>query len=103
LRGGIIDANDAFLELTGYSRDDLRGGLVRWDTITPPEWRAATEHARQQAATTGVTLPYEKEYQRKDGTRVPVLVGGVVPDPEEPNICIAFAFDITAQKEAQRV
>jgi PAS domain S-box-containing protein len=73
--GSILDANDAFLSMVGYSRDELARGLVSWANMTPPEWVPLTAIATQELRARGVSGPWEKEYLRKDGSRVPVLVG----------------------------
>jgi two-component system, chemotaxis family, CheB/CheR fusion protein len=67
--GGINEANDAFLRMSGYSREDVKRGLVRWDNMTPPEWLQYSEEAIEELKLVGRTTPYEKEYFRKDGSR----------------------------------
>jgi PAS domain S-box-containing protein len=67
--GDIMEANEAFLSMSGFTQDDVRAGLLRWDRLTPPEWMAASLQAIHQLKTFGSTVPYEKEYFRKDGTR----------------------------------
>src|SRR5918994_2670098 len=67
--GSITDANDAFLRMSGYGREDLVEGLVRWDEMTPPEWMPHSLNAIEEFKLTGRTIPYEKEYVRKDGSR----------------------------------
>jgi PAS domain S-box-containing protein len=67
--GTITDANDAFLGMCGFSREDVAANLVRWDTLTPPEWMVASKCAIAELREIGRTTPYEKEYFRKDGTR----------------------------------
>jgi PAS domain S-box-containing protein len=67
--GGITEANDAFLRMSGYSREEVAAGSVRWDELTPPEWMPASERAVEELKATGSTTPYEKEYFRKDGSR----------------------------------
>src|SRR5687768_17328891 len=71
--GAIYEANDAFLAIVGYSREDLEQGRLCWSDITPPEWMKRDELAVRQLEQSGVATPWEKEYVRKDGTRVPVL------------------------------
>jgi PAS domain S-box-containing protein len=96
--GNIFEANDAFLRIVGYSRDELESGKVRWAELTPSEWRALDRAAVEQLIATGVAKPWEKEYFRRDGTRVPVLVG--VAMLEAP--CgIAFVVDLTEQRRAE--
>ena len=74
----IPEANDAFLELVGYSRDDLLAGRLRWPDLTPPEYLALDELAHEEGLRFGACTPFEKELIRKDGTRVPVLVATAV-------------------------
>src|SRR6516162_9552243 len=74
--GEILDANDTFLRIVGYSRHDLAAGSLNWKKLTPTEWRAADEQRVQALEVTGTAQAYEKEYLDKNGNRVPVLVGG---------------------------
>src|SRR5262249_19604356 len=78
LGGRIFEANDAFLGLVQYSRDDLLAGAVRWPELTPAEWRERDEQAIAQLQATATVQPYEKEFFRKDGSRVTVLAGGAL-------------------------
>ncbi len=70
----ILEANDTFLELVGYSREDLPAGRLHWPDLTPPEYLALDELAHEEAMIFGACSPFEKEWIRKDGTRVPVLL-----------------------------
>ena len=74
----IPEANDAFLELVGYSREDLLAGRLHWPDLTPPEYVALDELAHEEGLRFGACTPFEKELIRKDGTRVPVLVATAV-------------------------
>ena len=74
----VPEANDAFLELVGYGRDDLASGRLSWPDVTPPEYSALDELAHEEGLRFGACTPYEKELIRKDGTRVPVLVATAV-------------------------
>jgi PAS domain S-box-containing protein len=74
----IPEANDAFLDLVGYSREDLLAGRLRWPDLTPPEYLALDELAHEEGLQFGACTPFEKELIRKDGTRVPVLVATAV-------------------------
>jgi two-component system CheB/CheR fusion protein len=67
--GAISSANDAFLRMTGYSREDLDAGKIHWNAITPAEWREAYEQALRELKTSGRAVPYEKHYIRQDGSR----------------------------------
>jgi PAS domain S-box-containing protein len=98
--GRILEANDAFLRLIQYDREDLVAGRVRWTDLTPPEWRDDTARRVVEVTTTGTVQPREKEYFRKDGSRVPVLVGGVAVGGE-PRQAIAFVLDLTERKRAE--
>jgi PAS domain S-box-containing protein len=74
LTGRITYANDVLLKMLGYGREELEAGLLDWRTITPPGWEAVDRAALRQLEASGVAEPFEKEYLRKDGTRVPVLL-----------------------------
>ena len=74
----IPEANDAFLNLVGYSQDDLLSGTLHWPDLTPPEYSALDELAHEEGLRFGACTPYEKELLRKDGTRVPVLIATAV-------------------------
>jgi formate hydrogenlyase transcriptional activator len=74
----IPEANDAFLDLVGYSREDLLAGRLHWPDLTPPEYLALDELAHEEGLRFGACTPFEKELTRKDGTRVPVLVATAV-------------------------
>ena len=75
--GEIIEANDAFLKMVGYDREDVTAGRVRLGELTPPEWVETSTRARASIDRTGTVPAFEKEYLRKDGSRVPVLIGSV--------------------------
>ena len=71
----ILEANDAFLHLLGYDRDDLAAGSIRWTDLTPADWHDLDARLVEKIKLTGRLPPFEKEYFRKDGSRVPVLIG----------------------------
>ncbi|HET7271210.1 MAG TPA: PAS domain S-box protein, partial [Rubrobacter sp.] len=96
--GSITDANDAFLRMSGYSREDLVEGLVRWDEMTPPEWMPHSLKAIEEFRSTGRTIPYEKEYIRKDGSLWCALFAATRLDEEEG---VEFIIDITERKRAE--
>jgi len=97
--GRILEANDAFLEIVGYDREDLASGRIRWTEITPAEWLGVSQRAVAQLRETGSCEPFEKEYLRKDGSRVPVLVG--VAAFEGRDAGVSFVLDLTERKRAQ--
>jgi len=98
--GPIIEANDAFLDMVGYSRDDLMAGRLQWTALTPPEWHAATQRGMAQIRATGRCDSYEKEFSRKDGTRVPALVGGAAFE-ETRTHAVAFVVDLRERRRAE--
>ncbi|WP_263353287.1 sensor histidine kinase [Acidicapsa acidisoli] len=101
IEGLIFEANDAFLLMVGYDRGDLVSGRLRWTDLTPPEWRE--RDAQQWVAElkmTGRMQPMEKEYLRKDGSRVPVLIGSASFE-ESANQGVAFVLDLTERKRAE--
>jgi PAS domain S-box-containing protein len=97
----IVEANDAFLELVGYSREDLEAGRISWRAITPSEHEAADARAFEQLLTDGAMEPSEQEYVTKDGRRVPVLIG-FVRLREEPFEVLAYVLDLTGRRAAER-
>ncbi|MBH8573881.1 PAS domain S-box protein [Nostocaceae cyanobacterium CENA369] len=99
MSGAIAEANDAFLKMVGYTRQDLLAGRVRWCDMTPPEYQEADNRSITQLRTTGVCQPFEKEYIRKDGSRVPVLLGSALLDNNQQ--IIGFVLDLTARKQAE--
>jgi PAS domain S-box-containing protein len=97
--GVITDANDAFLEMVGYSREDLQTGAVRWEGLTPPEWMPRTRQALNEFQATGCISPYEKEYFRRDGSRFWGLFGGA--RLQETQEGVAFVLDVTERKQIE--
>ncbi|NUY29113.1 AAA family ATPase [Paraburkholderia sp. JPY303] len=100
LDGRLIDANDSFLHMLQYDREDLQKGL-RWYDMTPPEWQQRVPREFEELAATGAMQPCEKEFYRKDGSRVPVLIGGAAFE-DEPNQGVAYILDLSAQKQAEK-
>ena len=100
MEGRVIEANDAFLRMIGYDRADLASGLVHRRNLTPPEWSERDERTITELRTLGTVLPFEKEYYRKDGNRVPVLLG-LSRFAEGGNEGVAFVLDLTKRKRAE--
>jgi PAS domain S-box-containing protein len=99
--GSILDANDAFLSMVDYDREDLVAGRIRWTDLTPPEWLDRdVEKWVPELKRTNSLQPFEKEYFRKDGSRVPVLLG-VATLEETGNQGVAFVVDLTERKRAE--
>jgi PAS domain S-box-containing protein len=99
-RGRIIEANDAFLKMLDYGHDDAISGRMRWTKLTPAEWATADEDALAQLSETETCRPYEKEYYRKDGSRVPVLVGGAFFE-RKADEGVVFVIDMSDRKRAE--
>jgi PAS domain S-box-containing protein len=100
LKGRVLEANDAFLHLVGHDRDDLVSGRIRWTDLTPPEWRERDRRALAELSSNTIAQPYEKEFFRKDGSRVRVLIGGALFE-EGGNEGVAFVVDLTERKRAE--
>jgi PAS domain S-box-containing protein len=98
--GGILEGNDYYLRLIGYNREELEHGKIDWRAVTPPEWLPADDRAIRELRERGTCTPYEKEYVRRDGTRVPVyLAVAVLPGPGE--LLAAFVLDLTKQRQTE--
>ena len=97
--GTVVDANDVFLKMTGYSREEIEARKITWRTMTPPEWIAASEQQMENLARTGRLGPYEKEYILKDGTRRWMLFAG--RDLGDGMIA-EYAIDISGAKRAEQ-
>ena len=101
LEGAIIGANDAFLQMIQYDRDDLASGRLRWTDLTPAEWRCRDERALAELQASRTFQPFEKELSRKDGSTVPVLLGGALFEGTG-NEGVAFILDLSEQKRAEK-
>ena len=99
LDGKLLDGNDAFLKLLGYSREEMLSGALRWDEMTPPEYNDVDQRAVEQLKNTGIAPPWEKEFIRKDGHRVAVLIGVVTLAAEQGDIeAVSIVIDISERK-----
>ncbi len=100
-RGKILGGNDAFLGIVGYSRADLDAGIMDWKAMTPPEYNALTAKAMDELAATGVCKSYEQEFIRKDGSRVPVVIGAATfEDNAHEGVC--FVLDVGERKKLEQ-
>jgi PAS domain S-box-containing protein len=102
IRGPILESNDAYLRMLGYQRADLVSSRLRWTDLTPPEWHAADKQRVERIRRIGRLQPFEKEFFRKDGTRVPVLMG-VARFKEPRTQAVVFALDMSKQKQAEAI
>lgn len=95
--GYLLEANRVFLEMVGYSREEVAGRQILWSEMTPTEYRHLDEHAIEQVKATGSCTTYEKEFFRKDGGRISIMLGAALLDGKE-DVCIVFILDITERK-----
>ena len=100
IHGGISDVNDAFLRQIGYSREDLQSGTLRWTQFVPSTLTPTDLRAREELRLTGAVSPYEKELIRKDGTRIPVLIGSAFLEGSQEN-GVTFTLDLSERKQAE--
>jgi PAS domain S-box-containing protein len=98
VQGRIIETNQAFLDIVGYAREDLVS--LRWTELTPAEWRDVDDQAFAELYATGSAQPHEKEYFRKDGTRVPVMVARAIFEWNRDE-GVAFVVDLTERKHVE--
>jgi PAS domain S-box-containing protein len=96
----ILEANEAFLDIVGYAREDLVSGRLRWTELTPAEWRDADDQALAELKAAGTVQPREKEYFRKDGSRVPILIAGALFEWKRDE-GVAFVIDMSDRKRAE--
>jgi PAS domain S-box-containing protein len=102
LSGKLIDANDAYLRLLGFTREDLLSGKMRWDALTPPEYRDTDQLAVEQLKSTGSASPWEKQFFRKDGSRVSVLIGVTTLTAARGELeTVSFVVDISERKKLE--
>src|SRR5580704_14987497 len=98
--GRVLEANDEFLHMLNYDREDLVAGHIAWADLTPPDWRDRNDARIEQQKGSGRFAPFEKEYTRKDGRRVPILIGGAT-FAEGGNQGVAFVLDLTERKRGE--
>ena len=101
LRGNIIEANDAFLNMVRYTREDLQAGKLDFFELTPSEYRHLDLQAIEELKRTGKHTPFEKEYIRKDGTLVPILLGTAYLGGTD-ELAVSFLLDLSQQKQAEK-
>ncbi len=99
--GRIVEANDAFLRIVGYTRQDLEAGQVRWDTMTPPDQKHILQTMGESLRTLGVVTPIETVHLHKAGHRVPVLLGLAAIEGREGQ-AIGFVVDLTERKRIEQ-
>lgn len=100
INGQITDANQAFLNLVGYTRDDLLSQKICWQAMTPPEYRHLDDQKIAEIVSANVIVPFEKEYIRSDGSRVPILLGAAFLEGSQ-ELGVSFVLDLTDRKQAE--
>jgi PAS domain S-box-containing protein len=100
VEGAVLASNEAFLRMVQYDHEDVAAGRVRWWDMTPANWRDQAQRALAEVIRTGTVHPFELEYFRKDGSRVPVLIGATLFQ-EGGDEGVAFVLDLSEQKSAE--
>jgi PAS domain S-box-containing protein len=96
----ITSANDVFLKTFGYTREDLQAATLNWREMTPPEYRSLDDRALTELQEQGVSSTFEKEYWRKDGRRVPILIGAAALNSNGTE-WVCFVVDLSKLKDAE--
>ncbi len=99
--GVLVNANDAFIDMVGYTREELTSGKVRWPDITPPEFAHLDARALRELDEFGISQPFEKEYWHKDGHRIPILLGAATWDGTKDE-GVAWILDISERRRLER-
>ncbi|MCD8739256.1 PAS domain S-box protein [Mucilaginibacter roseus] len=102
LDGAILEANDAFLTMLGYDRQSLESGELDWKKITPEEYLEVSNDAVKQLRENKICPPFEKQYIKKDGSRLSVLMGSALLEQDNETTAVSYIIDITRQKEAEQ-
>lgn len=97
----IYDANDEFLRMIGFNRKELKKLKVKWDAITPAEYKTKDQQKVYELMTVGIATPWEKEYLSKNGSRTPVIIGAVLLDPSSTEV-MTFILDISERKKIEQ-
>jgi two-component system cell cycle sensor histidine kinase/response regulator CckA len=103
LSGRLFDANGAFLKMVGYTKVDVRSGALRWDALTPAEYRESDQKKGDELRTTGMAVPWEKQFLHKDGTRISVLIGiTALAGKDGDDEFLSFILDISERKKLEQ-
>jgi len=100
VEGAVLSSNEAFLRIVQYDNEDVAARRVRWWDMTPADWREGAQRALAEVIRNGTVQPFESEFFRKDGSRVPVLIGATLFQ-EGGNDGVAFVLDLSEQKRAE--
>ncbi len=99
--GRFYEANDRFVQMIGYSKEELLSGAITWQQLNLPEYQEVTAQAVGAVLSTGAMHPYEKEHLHKDGSRAPILIAGAMID-QERELVLMVILDISERKEIER-
>jgi PAS domain S-box-containing protein len=99
--GRVLDANEAFLQMVGYSRDELEAGQLRWDTLTAPEYREHFREAVEDVIRGQASTLIEKEYLLRDGRRIPVIISAALL-PGSADMGVAVILDVSRRRQVER-
>jgi PAS domain S-box-containing protein len=97
----IYEANEAFLSMIGYTREELAPGHLSWRELTPPEYVPLSENAIKELKKRGECKPFEREYTREDGSQVPVFIGAALME-RDPLQWVSFVLDLTEHKQLEQ-
>ncbi len=97
----ITEANDVFLQMVDYSHEDLLAGELNWRQMTPPQYHYLDDNALQELLNFGCFTPFEKQYIRKDGSLISILIGGALLQ-QSPPTCVCFVMDLTERKHSEK-
>ena len=97
MKGKITEANDAFLNMLGYTREDLLAGDIFWDQLARPEGHSLDEKAFAQMRDTGACVPFKRQFIRKDGTATTLLFGAALLTGSQNKI-VCFTLDLSKYK-----
>src|SRR6266700_3125077 len=99
--GRFYEANERFVQMVGYSKEELLSGAVTWQQLNLPEYQEATAQAVGAVLSTGAMYPYEKEHLHRDGSRAPILIAGAMID-QKRELVLVVILDISERKAAER-
>jgi two-component system CheB/CheR fusion protein len=99
--GVIEDANNAFLDMIGYSKLEMQENSFNWSNLTPPEYMDVSAAAAAQIKLQGICTPFQKQYLRKNGERVDVMIGSAILDEHNRQEVVTYVINITEQKQAE--
>ncbi len=98
--GQILEANQTFLKMLGFSKSDINSSPLNWRKLTPEAYAESDRHALEEINRFGYCTPFEKQFLNKNGKPVPVLIGAALLGGEEGKV-VCFVNDLSKQKQAE--